>query len=141
MSEQADESLSRERMMASLSIFFGVLALLLTSVGLYGILAYAVARRTGEIGIRMALGARGHEVVWLVLRDTIGHLAAGITAGVVAVLALSRMIASLLYGIRPNDPGNLLLAVFALMLVGAAAAYIPARRASRIDPAVVLREE
>jgi predicted permease len=141
MREQVDESLSRERMMASLSIFFGVLALLLTSVGLYGILAYAVKRRTSEIGIRMALGARGHEVVWLVLRETIAHVAAGVALGVAAVLALSRLIASLLYGIRPSDPGNLLLAVFALLFVGAAAAYMPARRASRIDPAVALREE
>ncbi|HEX7361197.1 MAG TPA: ABC transporter permease [Bryobacteraceae bacterium] len=141
MREQADDSLSRERMMASLSIFFGLLALLLTSVGLYGILAYAVTRRTGEIGIRMALGARGHEVVWIVLRETLGPVAVGIAVGTVAVLALSRLIAGLLYGIRPNDPGNLLLAVFALLFVGAAAAYIPARRASRIDPAVALREE
>ena len=127
--------------MACLSVFFGVLALLLSAIGLYGILAYAVARRTGEIGVRMALGAQRHSVVILVVREAIGQVAIGIAVGVIAVLATSRLVATLLYGIRPNDPGNLLLAIVAFLLVAAAAAYLPARRASRLDPLVALREE
>jgi predicted permease len=141
MQEQVDESLGRERLMASLSIFFGTLALLLTSIGLYGTLAYAVTRRTGEIGIRIALGARGREVVWLVLRGTVGLVGLGTLAGIAAVIAASRLVRSLLYGVEPNDPGNLILAVTALLLVAALAAYVPARRASRLDPTVALREE
>jgi predicted permease len=141
MQEHVDDSLGSERLMACLSVFFGVLALLLSAIGLYGILAYAVARRTGEIGVRMALGAQRHSVVILVVREAIGQVAIGIAVGVIAVLATSRLVATLLYGIRPNDPGNLLLAIVAFLLVAAAAAYLPARRASRLDPLVALREE
>jgi ABC-type antimicrobial peptide transport system permease subunit len=128
-------------MMASLSIFFAVLALLLTSIGLYGVLAYMVARRTGEIGIRMALGARSGNVIWLVLREIAGQVGLGIAAGIVAVVFTSKLIGSLLYGITPNDPGNLILAVFTLLAVSALAAYVPASRAARIDPMLALREE
>lgn len=141
MQEQVNESVGSERLMASLSIFFGTLALLLTSIGLYGTLAYTVTRRTGEIGIRMALGARGREVVWLVLRGTIGLVGLGTAVGIAAVIAASRLVRSLLYGVQPNDPGNLILAVCTLFLVAALAAYIPARRASHLDPTVALREE
>lgn len=141
MQEQVNESVGSERLMASLSIFFGTLALLLTSIGLYGTLAYAVTRRTGEIGIRMALGARGREVVWLVLRGTVGLVGVGTAVGIAAVVAASRLVRSLLYGVQPNDPGNLILAICALLLVAAVAAYMPARRASRLDPTVALREE
>ncbi len=141
MQEQVDDSLGRERLMASLSVFFAVLALLLTSIGLYGILSYAVARRSGEIGLRMALGARRGNVIWLVLHETIGHIAIGLAAGILAVLAMSRLIKSLLYGIVPNDPGNLVLAVLILTAVAMLAAYLPAWRASRLDPMLALREE
>jgi ABC-type antimicrobial peptide transport system permease subunit len=141
MQEHVDDSLGSERLMASLSVFFGVLALLLSAIGLYGILAYAVARRTGEIGVRMALGAQRRNVVSLVVREAIGQVTIGIAVGVIAVLATARLVASLLYGIRPNDPGNLLLAVAVFLLVAAAAAYLPARRASRLDPLLALREE
>ena len=141
MVELVDDSVSSERLMASLSIFFGVLALLLTSIGLYGILAYMVTRRAGEIGIRMALGARGHNVVWLVLKEVMGYVAMGVSVGVIAVLAMSRLVASFLYGIQPNDPGNLLAAVAALTLVAAAAGFMPAWRASRLDPTISLRQE
>ena len=141
MEQQVNESLSTERLTAYLSVFFGTLALLLTAVGLYGILAYSVSRRTCEIGVRMALGAQRGNVVWLVLREAMGHTAFGAIAGIVAVAATSKFIASLLYEVKPGDPAMLFAAVAALALVCAAAAWIPARRASRLDPMVALREE
>ncbi|HTU47163.1 MAG TPA: ABC transporter permease [Bryobacteraceae bacterium] len=141
MQQQLDDSLGRERLMASLSVFFGVLALLLTSIGLYGILGYTVSRRTGEIGVRMALGARRHDVIWLILRETASHIAIGTAVGVLAVLALSKRVASLLYGIQPNDPRSLTLAVAVLISTALLASYLPARRASHLDPMLALREE
>jgi ABC-type antimicrobial peptide transport system permease subunit len=141
MEQQVDESLATERLTAYLSVFFAVLALLLTAVGLYGVLAYSVARRTSEIGIRMALGAPGGSVVWLVIREAMGHTMIGAVVGIAAVAASSKLIASLLYGVRPNDPLMMVAAVGALASVCAAAAWIPARRASRLDPMVALREE
>ncbi len=141
LEEHLDDSLGSERLMASLSIFFAVLALLLTSIGLYGVLAYLVTGRTGEIGIRMALGAPSGNVVWFVLREIAGQVGIGIAAGIVAVVLTSKLIASLLYGIQPNDPGNLVLAVLALLAVSASAAYFPALRATRVDPVLALREE
>ena len=141
MQGQVDDSLGSERLMACLSVFFGILALALTSIGLYGVLAYGVARRTGEIGVRMALGAGRSNVIWLVVRETMSYVGIGMAAGVIAVLATSRLVASLLYGIRPNDAGNLVLAVLTFLLVGAMAAYFPARRASKLDPLQALREE
>jgi ABC-type antimicrobial peptide transport system permease subunit len=118
-----------------------VLALLLTSIGLYGILAYAVTRRTGEIGIRMALGAPRSNLIWMLLRGAIGYVTLGILVGTATALAASRAVASLLYGIRPNDPGNLTAAIVTLLFVSALAALLPSLRASRVDPAVSLRQE
>jgi predicted permease len=141
MEQQVGEALATERLTAYLSVFFAALALLLTAVGLYGILAYSVARRTSEIGIRMALGAQRGSVIWLVVREAVEHTTAGAAAGIVAVAASSKLIASLLYGVRPNDPGTVLAAVSALALVCGAAAWIPARRASKLDPMAALREE
>jgi predicted permease len=141
MDQQVDDSVATERLTAYLSVFIAVLALLLTAVGLYGILAYSVARRTSEIGIRMALGAQRASVVWLVIRGAMAHTVTGAIAGIAAVLATSKAIASLLYEVRPNDPATLALAVTALALVCAAAAWLPARRASRLDPMDALREE
>jgi len=141
MQQQLEESVARERLMATLSLFFGGLALLLTCVGLYGALAYDVTRRTGEIGIRMALGARMADVMWLVLRESTMLITVGIGFGVAAALALSKLVASLLYGIEPNDPTNLFTAVVALLAVALIAASIPALRAARLDPTVSLRSE
>jgi len=141
MEEQVDNSVGRERLMASLSIFFGTLGLLLTSIGLYGVLAYTVTRRAGEIGIRMALGARRGQVVWLVLRDALSYVLAGIAVGIVAILAGARVVSSLLYGIQPNDTGNIVAAIIILLLVTALAAFLPSVRASRVDPAISLRRE
>jgi putative ABC transport system permease protein len=141
MEQQVDESLATERLTAYLSVFFASLALLLTAVGLYGILAYSVSRRTSEIGVRMALGAPRASVVWLVIREAMGHTVLGAAAGIAGIAASSKLIASLLYGVHPNDPKMILAAVLALALVCAVAAWIPARRASRLDPLVALREE
>jgi len=141
MEQQVDNSVGRERLMASLSSFFGILGLLLTSIGLYGILAYTVTRRTGEIGIRMALGAGRSHVIWLMLRGAIGYIFAGIAVGITAVLAVSHVVVSLLYGMQPNDPGNLTAVIIVLLGVTALAAFLPSLRASRVDPAVALRQE
>src|SRR5262249_25950295 len=141
MEQQISESVATERLTAYLSLFFAGLALLLTAVGLYGILSYSVSRRTSEIGIRTALGAQRAGVIWLVVREAGGLTAVGAAAGGAAVIALSKLIASLLYGVRPRDPAALFLPVAALAVVCAIAAWIPARRASRLDPVAALREE
>jgi predicted permease len=141
MEQQVDESLATERLTAYLSVFFATLALLLTAIGLYGILAYSVARRTSEIGVRMALGAQRSDVAWLVIREAMGQTAFGAAVGIAAVIASSKLIVSMLYGVRPNDPAMMIAAVATLALVCAAAAWLPARRASKLDPVVALREE
>jgi ABC-type antimicrobial peptide transport system permease subunit len=141
MEQQVDESLATERLTAYLSVFFAGLALLLTAVGLYGISAYSVSRRTSEIGVRMALGARRSNVIWLVVRETVGHAVVGALAGFILVTAGSKLIKGLLYEMRPNEPAPLLLSLSILVFVCAAAAYIPAHRASRLDPVAALREE
>lgn len=141
MDEQVAESLASERLMASLSLFFGVLALLLTSIGLYGVLAYTVTRRTTEIGLRMALGAQRRDVLLLVARESVVQVILGVVIGIAAVLATSHLVASMLYGVRPNDLGTLSFAVMVLLLVAGLAAYLPARRASRLEPLAALREE
>ena len=141
MEQQVSESLSTERLTAYLSVFFASLALLLTAIGLYGILAYSVTRRTSEIGIRMALGAQRGNVIWLVIREAMAHASAGAIVGIAAVVASAKLIASLLYGVQPHDPWTMVIAILVLALVCAIAAWVPARRASRLDPMVALREE
>ena len=120
--------------------FFGALALLLAGLGLYGVTSYAVSRRRTEIGIRMALGAAPARVVWLVLSRVTLLVAAGVVFGTAASVWLARFVASLLYGLEPRDPATLAGAAIVLAAVGAAAGWLPARRASRLDPAQVLRE-
>ena len=126
--------------MATLASVFGVLALGLAAVGLYGVMSYGVTRRTGEIGIRMAVGARAGDVLWLVLRGTFGLVGVGVMLGLPAAWAASRLIATMLFGLSPTDPVTVAFATAVLMLVAALAAYLPARRASRVDPIVALRE-
>lgn len=141
MEDQIAASLNSERLMALLSLFFGALALLLTSIGLYGVLAYSVAQRTNEIGVRMALGAQRRDVISLVMRESMAHVVIGIFVGIIAVLGTSNVVSTLLYGIRPNDAGNLIVAVTVFLAVAGTAAFLPARRASRLEPLLALREE
>ncbi len=138
---QLDQSLYGERLLMALSICFGLLAAILASIGLYGMMAYTVARRTSEIGIRMALGASARHVRGLVLREAMMMAAAGLLMGLPAALAAGRLARSLLFGVGPGEP--LLLAVAGLLLIGVMllAAYLPARRATRIDPMAALRSE
>ena len=138
---QIKETHFLDRLFAWLSIAFGVLATLLASVGLYGVTAYAVARRTQEIGIRIALGASRANVLRLILREVIVLVGAGVAVGVLAALALGRLVESQLFGIQANDPLVMLLAVGVIVSVTALAAYVPARRATGIDPMNALRYE
>ncbi len=140
-SQRLDQELFLERLLAKLSSFFALLALLLACVGLYGVMSYDVARRTHEIGIRMALGAQRRDVVGLVLRETMLLVVIGVIIGLSAALASTRLITSLLYGLTPNDPLTIALAALLLFVVAALAGYLPARRASRVDPMVALRHE
>ena len=141
LSEQVDQSLVQERLVATLSLFFGLLALLLAAIGLYGVMSYDVARRTHEIGIRMALGANAGQVVRLVLRETLRWVAAGLALGLGAAWAATRWLESLLFGLKPHDPLTIGLAALVLLAVAGVAGYLPARRASRVDPLAALRHE
>jgi predicted permease len=138
---QVNESLLQPRMVALLSAFFGGLALLLAMIGLYGVTAYGVARRQAEIGIRMALGAQPGSVIWLVLREVAAMLAIGTLLGLGASLAAGRLVASLLYGVKPYDAAPLAIAAVVLGIATGMAAYLPAHRAARLDPMAALREE
>ncbi len=136
-----EQTLLRERLMAILSGLFGALAVLLASVGLYGVISYTVARRTNEIGIRIALGASRRRVIGLVLRETGVVLGVGLGAGLVISLAVGRAVRSLLFGLEPSDPLTLAVAGVALAVVALLASYLPAHRASTVDPAIALRGE
>jgi predicted permease len=140
-SDRINELLIQERLIATLSSLFSLVALLLASIGLYGTMAYAVVRRTNEIGIRMALGAQPGDVLWLMLREAILLVLLGVAIGVPAALALSRLVSSFLYGLTPTDPVTLSMAIVLMVAVATFAGYLPARRASRTDPIVALRYE
>jgi putative ABC transport system permease protein len=141
LSEHIDRSLVQERVTAILSQFFGALALLLASIGLYGIMSFGVTCRTREIGVRIALGAQRQTVLWMILRETLALVLIGIALGVPCAFAVTHLIANRLFGISPNDPGTLVLVVFALLCAGVFAACVPARRAMRVDPMEALRHE
>jgi putative ABC transport system permease protein len=138
---QLAESLNRERLLATLSGFFGGLALLLAAIGLYGVMSYSVARRKNEIGIRMALGAEQARVLRMVLSEVTILIGIGVAVGTAAALAATRLVATFLYGLKPRDPITLVVAALTLSAVAVLAGYLPARRASRLDPMVALREE
>jgi putative ABC transport system permease protein len=138
---QVGESLARERLLATLSGFFGALALLLAMIGLYGVMSYNVARRRNEIGIRMALGAEQGRVLRMVLKEVAILIAVGLAIGLGAAFGTTRFVESFLYGMKPNDPWTLASAAIVLALVAAIAGFLPARRASRLDPMSALRDE
>jgi putative ABC transport system permease protein len=140
LSDQVNASLAQERIVAMLSGFFGALALLLAGLGLYGVTSYAVTRRRTEIGIRMALGAEPAGVVRLVLSRVSVLIGIGVAAGAGISVWASKFVASLLYGLEPRDPATLIGAAVTLAAIGAMAGWLPAYRASRIDPAEVLRD-
>ncbi len=141
LSDQLHENLNQERLIAQLVSFFGALALILASIGLYGVMAQGVARRTSEIGIRMALGARGGNIAWMILRETLYLVLAGLIVGVPAALAGARAISSQLFGLSAIDPLTLVSAAIVLSVVAMLAGYLPARRASRVNPLSALRYE
>jgi predicted permease len=139
LDEQVDKALLTERMLATLSTIFGLLATLLAAIGLYGVMAYTVARRTREIGIRMALGAGRPMVVWLVMREVLTLAGVGIAIGLPTAWLLSRLVEAQLFGIRPADPAVMLFAAVGIASVAAISGYLPARRATAIDPMRALR--
>jgi len=141
MDEQISNSLSTERMIASLSTVFGFVATVLAIIGLYGVMSYSVAQRTREIGIRMALGAEQGKVIGMVMREVVLLIAIGVAVGVPAALVLTRVVKSQLYGLEAHDPWTLGLATALLAMVACAAGYVPALRASRVDPMKALRYE
>ena len=136
-----DGRIVQDRLLARLSIAFGVVAVLLAGIGLYGVLSYGVTRRTKEIGIRKALGAQHGTLVAMILRETGWLLLVGLIAGSAVSAAASRLITSRLYGLSPNDPATLATALVGLAIVAALATWLPAYRASRVDPLVALRQE
>jgi putative ABC transport system permease protein len=141
MERQVRDSLLRERLMATLSGFFGGLAALLATIGLYGVMSYMVARRKNEIGIRLALGAGRTDVVKMVMREAAVLLAAGVALGLVMAVVAARTATTLLFGLQPGDPATLAMAAGGLGLVAMLASYLPALRASRLEPTEALREE
>jgi ABC-type antimicrobial peptide transport system permease subunit len=140
-----DEVVSRllqpERMFAVLASVFGLLALLLTSIGIYGVVAYQMARRTGEVGIRMALGASRGDLLWMLMQETLRVLAAGAVIGLFAAVALGNILRSLLFGLQPSDPVTIIWSVVTMVAAGLLATFLPARRATKVEPMVALRYE
>jgi ABC-type antimicrobial peptide transport system permease subunit len=141
LAKRLDSTLVHERMLAQLSGLFGALALVLACVGLYGTMSYAVARRTNEIGIRMALGAERRQMVWMVLRDVLLLVGVGIAIGLPAALAATRLLEQYLFGLKPGDPITIAAATLLLLAVALLAGYVPARRAAHVDPMSALRYE
>jgi ABC-type antimicrobial peptide transport system permease subunit len=137
----ANQTISTEILVAKLSSFFGILALLLASIGLYGLMSYTVAGRTREIGVRMALGAQRVNVLWLVLREALLLVLAGVVVGIPAALLSSRLLNSMIFGLKSTDPVSMLIVTVLLGAIAAFAGFLPARRATKIDPVVALRYE
>ena len=140
-SEEIDRTIYQERLVATRSALFGMLALALACIGLYGLVAHGVARRTHEIGVRMALGARRHEILWLTARLGLVLTVTGIVIGLGVAASVTRYLQSLLYGVRPTDPWTFAYIVFLLGCIATFACYVPARRAMWVDPVVALRHE
>ena len=141
LDEWISRSYTDQRVVAQLSTFFGLLAIFLSAIGIYGLMSYVVSRRTNEIGIRMALGAERMNVRWLIMREILILVVIGIVIGVPAVLLSSRLVAHMLFGLSGTDALNLLAAIVVMLVIAAIAGYLPARRASRVDPMIALRYE
>ena len=141
LADQVDSNIVPERLIATLSEFFGCLGVVLAGIGLYGLLAYTVARRTNEIGVRMALGATAASVSRLVLRDALAMVCAGIVAGAAMVLWTRPLAASLVQDLKPASAAPLAIGGGVMVAVALVAAYVPARRAARVDPMIALRHE
>ena len=139
--QQIEATLTNERVFATLTTGFGILALILASIGIYGIMSYTVSRRTNEIGIRMALGARSAAVLQMVLRETLLLALLGIAIGLAASAALTRLTATMLYDLKPTDPLTFIAAALLLTLIALASGLIPASRAAAVDPMTALRHE
>jgi ABC-type antimicrobial peptide transport system permease subunit len=139
--EQIDANMQMERLFAALTVGFGVLALALACVGIYGVMAYSVAHRRNEIGIRLALGAQPGQVRGMILRESTWLAVGGIVVGVGAALFLTRLVKSMLYAIQPNDPTTISAGILVLLAVAFAASWLPARRAAGVQPMEALRHE
>ena len=139
--EQVERRFQNEKVFAQAYTMFGGLALLVASIGLFGLMSYSVARRTNEIGIRMALGAQRRDVLWLVMWESMLLVAIGIVLGVSAALGAGRLVTTLLFGLAPTDELTIAAAVGLMIVVSGIAGYLPARRASRVDPMVALHYE
>jgi len=141
LTAQVDEIMFTDRLVTIFSLCLGLLASLLAAVGLYGVMAYVVARRTREIGIRMALGATQQNVAWMILREILGMLAAGLCVGLVAAYGIGKVVESLLFGVKASDPAVFVLAAVLLAAVALLAGWLPSRKAANVDPMVALRYE
>jgi predicted permease len=141
LEEQVDDSIAAQSLIARLSGFFGILAVFLACIGIYGLLSYSVASRTSELGIRLALGAQSHMVLWMILRECILLLVLGLSIGIPVALSSTRIVKSLLYDLSPLDPMAISIAIAAVTVMTIAAAWLPARRATKIDPMQALRAE
>jgi predicted permease len=141
LNEQIDRRLITERLVAQLASFFGLVALFMAAIGLYGVMSYSVSKRTSELGIRMALGASRSYVIWMVLREALSIAAIGMVIGLTTALVLGRLISSQLYGLAPWDPSAIAASILVIVATAVLAGYVPARRAAGIDPMVALRQE
>ena len=141
MDQRIDAYLEREHLLSTIAGLFGTIALLLASVGLYGVMSYAVARRTKEFGLRMALGAQRRRVLDMILLDGIGVAAIGVAIGVPVAIALTRLVAALLFAVKPSDVGSLAIPIVVMLTTSFIAVILPGWRATRVDPMVALRDE
>ncbi len=141
IADQVEGSMGQEQLISQLSGFFSLLALSLACIGLYGVMTYSVLRRTNEIGIRLALGAQMSRVLWMVLRESLVLLGIGVALGIPLTLAATRLVQAQLFGLQASDPATLMAAVLVIAGVTMLAAYLPARRAAKVDPMVALRYE